>query len=283
MFIGHAELLDANETTQDHQSSQRAETKKLDDDRKNTDPIRGGLFEGAFNKVNPDGEPIQDHEDGVARCPHCWWELEDGECNQCGFAIDESDWDSEDESDMDLPVHDVMDMIHRGLHPHFHPEDFGDATQASDASSVNSSDDDGTTSEMDSFIDDEPPSVPETVDSSHSTVVAPTHRNRPRSESRDIPGIEAPRNHVTIADSSDEEPIRPEPRRRRRSIHDRRPSLATSINMTGGRIDIYTDNQSGSNSRNPITMYDSDSPRRPGRRRSRHSHSTRMRNRNQPI
>lgn len=88
LFIGRAELLENDETTTEHLNNQRAETEKMEKDKANTDPTTGGLFQGCFRRSRLDAVPFHDASDGVDRCPDCAWELEDGECVNCGFAID---------------------------------------------------------------------------------------------------------------------------------------------------------------------------------------------------
>ncbi|EXJ79264.1 hypothetical protein A1O3_08765 [Capronia epimyces CBS 606.96] len=86
MFISRAELLPEDETVQEHQQAKEDEAVMLAADR-----TGGGLFKGAFvqprhhHHIVSWGQGIMDHEDGVIRCPECHWELEDGQCLQCGF------------------------------------------------------------------------------------------------------------------------------------------------------------------------------------------------------
>ena len=103
MFISRVELLPEDETTNEHDEAKREETQQIE-----TDKATGGqgLFKGAFTQskypggarfMQVLGAPIRDVEDGVDRCPVCAWELEDGECNHCGY----NDDDDEDFSDDD--------------------------------------------------------------------------------------------------------------------------------------------------------------------------------------
>ncbi|KAK2753591.1 E3 ubiquitin ligase [Arachnomyces sp. PD_36] len=85
MFTSREELLEKYETAADHSVCQRAETERIDEDKSNTDPREGGLFQGAFNEIPPAGQPIHDVDDGVDRCPMCAWELEGEECYHCGY------------------------------------------------------------------------------------------------------------------------------------------------------------------------------------------------------
>ncbi|KAL1958767.1 hypothetical protein VTO42DRAFT_3886 [Malbranchea cinnamomea] len=98
LFISRPELLEHGESIEEHLANQRAESEKLEADKRNTNPSTGGLFQGCFKKTIPTGVPIYDLEDGVERCPECAWELEEGECLQCGFTVDmisDSEFDSE--------------------------------------------------------------------------------------------------------------------------------------------------------------------------------------------
>ena len=60
-------------------------------DRSNKDPHNGGLFRGCFKLLPTRQTVIIDHEDGVARCPNCTWELEEGWCNGCEEAFEVAD------------------------------------------------------------------------------------------------------------------------------------------------------------------------------------------------
>ncbi|RHZ58848.1 uncharacterized protein CDV56_106996 [Aspergillus thermomutatus] len=89
MFTSRAELLDKNETTAQHERSQREEAEKVEQDKRNTHPREGGLFRGTFNKPIHQA-PIIDVEDNVIRCPRCSWELEDDAgCARCGYHRDD--------------------------------------------------------------------------------------------------------------------------------------------------------------------------------------------------
>lgn len=98
MFISRTELLPEDETVEEHQQAKEDEAGQLAADRAGP-----GLFKGAFKRqYSPRlrwGQGIMDPEDNVMRCPECHWELEDGECTQCGFHEYASD--SEMNSDED--------------------------------------------------------------------------------------------------------------------------------------------------------------------------------------
>ncbi|EXJ96059.1 hypothetical protein A1O1_01185 [Capronia coronata CBS 617.96] len=111
MFISRAELLPEDETVQEHQQAKEDEAVMLAADRTGV-----GLFKGAFvqprhhHHIVSWGQGIMDYEDGVVRCPECHWELEDGQCLQCGFLQYEpgdSESDSEEESIGSQSLHTV--------------------------------------------------------------------------------------------------------------------------------------------------------------------------------
>jgi hypothetical protein len=91
MFTSRAELLDKGETTVEHSKFQREEADRLDKDKANTDPHRGGLFGGLFKPKGPSLKPVVDVDDGVTRCPCCSWELEDEECHNCNWRYQPED------------------------------------------------------------------------------------------------------------------------------------------------------------------------------------------------
>jgi hypothetical protein len=124
LFTSHAELLEKGETTAEHSKHQREEADRLEADKSSTNPQTGGLFQGCFRERRPFGGPIFDVEDGVARCPHCAWELEDDGCVNCGYHVDEdtvtgTDF-SEENSEM-TDYHDGLDEM---------DDDFGDMDEA---------------------------------------------------------------------------------------------------------------------------------------------------------
>ena len=93
VFIGRAELLPPGETVEQHTTWQKEEADAVQQDKENQDPRTGGLFKGCFKprpQRAPSMHPIRDQEDGVDRCPMCSWELEDGECTQCGLFMDDN-------------------------------------------------------------------------------------------------------------------------------------------------------------------------------------------------
>ncbi|KAL5391340.1 hypothetical protein DPSP01_001214 [Paraphaeosphaeria sporulosa] len=95
VLIGRAELLPSGsgDTIEQHKQWQKEEADAVQLDKDNTDPRTGGLFKGCFKSAHARGPSLQvirDQEDGVERCPVCSWELEDGECVQCGLFFDEN-------------------------------------------------------------------------------------------------------------------------------------------------------------------------------------------------
>lgn len=93
VFISRAELLPTGETIELHLKWQKEEADAVQQDKDNTDPRAGGLFKGCFKATHARGPSLQvirDQEDGVERCPVCSWELEDGECVQCGLFFDDN-------------------------------------------------------------------------------------------------------------------------------------------------------------------------------------------------
>ena len=120
MFLTHIELLPEDETLEEHRIGKEAEARLVAADRAGR-----GLFKGLFHKNRfplrglggaLHAAAIVDAEDGVVRCPVCAWELEDGECGQCGWNEDEDDGDfNSDEDDRDIsPVDDFGGPLNLG-------------------------------------------------------------------------------------------------------------------------------------------------------------------------
>ncbi len=76
------------ETTEEHRKLQQEEAATVELDKANHTP-GGGLFRGRFRcfarAPRRTAPVIRDVQDGVNRCPHCMWELEEGECRSCGY------------------------------------------------------------------------------------------------------------------------------------------------------------------------------------------------------
>ncbi|QSS62225.1 hypothetical protein I7I51_04402 [Histoplasma capsulatum] len=196
-FITRAELLENDGTTKEHLLNKRAETEKMESDKSSTDPVNGGLFQGCFKCPLPLNEPINDIADGVTRCPHCAWELEDGGCLHCGYMVDGlSDSDISDDDDsisMTDEIDDVEDgfssvdtdgiawneldpelQYHMYYHHHHHPgfRQISDGSSVMHRSTDHSEDEDLHDSEMSDFIDDG--TIDEGIETDHSTVVGAT-------------------------------------------------------------------------------------------------------------
>ncbi|KAL4906510.1 hypothetical protein BDW74DRAFT_133763 [Aspergillus multicolor] len=122
LFTSRAELLDKGETTDQHIAHQTEEAERLEADKKNKDPKKGGIFRGIFNQTrHRPAQPIYDIDDGVVRCPHCAHELEDEDCLNCGYrheddSMSDTRSDSDENSEMtDDPYGEVDDDIEDGF------------------------------------------------------------------------------------------------------------------------------------------------------------------------
>lgn len=85
----------------------------IEQDKARSTSTRRGLFGGRFrHPTSRRSHVIRDDEDGVDRCPHCTWEIQDGWCEGCGYMV-EDDWSddgsgfTDDLSDLD---HDALDQ-----------------------------------------------------------------------------------------------------------------------------------------------------------------------------
>lgn len=180
MFIGRIELLPEDETIEEHQQAKEEEAGLLAADRAGP-----GLFKGVFlRRPHPIirlGHGVLDQEDNVIRCPECHWELQDGECLQCGFhefeASGDSDSDSEDdESDM-LSLRTIATEYDSDGIP-IPPVDllrhyYGSASD-SEADHADDYDDD---EDMDGFIDDELDGIDD--DDDHGSQATLTNAHHP--------------------------------------------------------------------------------------------------------
>lgn len=126
VFIARAELIPQGETLEEHKKLQKDEADAVQQDKDNKDSRTGGLFKGCFRPLTHHGrgpslQVIRDQEDGVDRCPVCNWELEDGECTQCGLVFDVTGQVSWGDSftgfsDMDeMSEHDAADDLDAGM------------------------------------------------------------------------------------------------------------------------------------------------------------------------
>ncbi|KAI9664962.1 MAG: hypothetical protein M1821_006410 [Bathelium mastoideum] len=90
IFLGRPELLAPGEKMEQQLQWQKDEANTVQEDRKNANPVTGGLFKGCFRQRPPRLRyAIRDEDDGVDRCPSCSWEIEDGHCPNCGYEFDE--------------------------------------------------------------------------------------------------------------------------------------------------------------------------------------------------
>ena len=224
MFINRAELLPEDETVAEHQQAKEDEAGVLAADR--TGP---GLFKGVFSRQR---EPmfnalaaalgnrgIVDRSDGVIRCPDCHWELEDGECLQCGFneyEPGESDYFSEMDSDgsesghtinteYDQDGEEVDGEFHATMHPPaFDPysEGYESATHGTDATGTDHGDYYDEDDEMDGFIERDDANQDDDDDRSEATMTS--YHREARSVARDdSPDLQElynqPGNHAATA------------------------------------------------------------------------------------
>ncbi|KAF2265575.1 hypothetical protein CC78DRAFT_543113 [Lojkania enalia] len=91
IFFARPELLPPGDSLEQHQKWRKEEADLVQQDKDNKDPKTGGLFKGCFRSTRHSARSlrvVRDQEDGVDRCPMCNWELEDGECAQCGLFFD---------------------------------------------------------------------------------------------------------------------------------------------------------------------------------------------------
>jgi hypothetical protein len=145
VFVQRQALLPSGETTEQHEQWRKEEADIVQQDRNNEDPRTGGLFKGAFNRpARPGGilQPIRDEEDGVDRCPVCTYELEDGECLNCGLSFNEdgeAQWpdgfagfsDMDEASEHDMNTEDIlsemeMEMDEEAMAAGFYPDGASD-------------------------------------------------------------------------------------------------------------------------------------------------------------
>ena len=103
-LISRPELLLHDETTEKHGQWAIEEASILSTAKASKGPSRS-----LFGLHDEGRRPLYDMEDGVHRCPNCNWELEDGECNSCGYQGGDSDTDADwssvsGESERDSPA-----------------------------------------------------------------------------------------------------------------------------------------------------------------------------------
>lgn len=95
-FTKHAQLLGGpEETVELHEQARKEQKAAILKDKNSKAPRTGGLFKGIFSVTSraprQPSRPFYDPEDGVARCPDCMWELEDGMCAHCNNFYGPSD------------------------------------------------------------------------------------------------------------------------------------------------------------------------------------------------
>lgn len=96
---------------EEHAQWQKEEAEIVQNDKENRDLRKGGLFKGCFERRHyTRTRPLHDVEDNVDRCPHCHWELEDGECLRCGIPNEDDFWSDYSGSELDDLVGGEDDM-----------------------------------------------------------------------------------------------------------------------------------------------------------------------------
>ena len=97
IFANRPELMPPGETTEEHKKWQAEEAAVVEKDR-SSKGSKGGLFRGCFRRRSiMRAAPIRD--DGIDRCPRCTWELEDGQCESCGYPDGGAQLSESDSSD----------------------------------------------------------------------------------------------------------------------------------------------------------------------------------------
>ena len=111
IFANRAELMPVGETTEEHKQWQDEEAALVERDRSS----RVGLFRGCFRMLTRRpitlAAPVRDDEDNVDRCPRCTWELEDGQCGSCGYAVEDAGSSGSDGAEYYHPD-EIYDMEH---------------------------------------------------------------------------------------------------------------------------------------------------------------------------
>ncbi|EEQ34376.1 RING finger domain-containing protein [Microsporum canis CBS 113480] len=286
MFIGRSELTDANETTHEHLANQVAETERVEKDKKNTDPKTGGLFQGCFNKIKA---PIRDNDEGVTRCPGCFWELEDGECMHCGYTMSDSDQGLDYDDDLD-DIEELENILADNMTEEEDDDDddnfvlgddrygqfgfnyhsdqpfmdtFGGDESMGDDSIDGSSSEEASAEE--DTMDEESNDSADDSESSHSTVHRASNgrgSSVAEAETSSAQGILS--SDRTEADS-DEDPIRRPSRRRNARSHQLHQQIDLSVQMNGVRMHLRGQNgavaRSGTDPLNALVINDSSPPR----------------------
>jgi hypothetical protein len=125
MFISRVELLPEDETTAEHDQAKLIEAQLIETDRTARTDGEPSLFKGAFctPRLRLHG-PIRDEEDCVLRCPNCAWEMEDGECGQCGYADHDAGFsDGEDQEGDTIDSRSVISVASSTMDANIDTED----------------------------------------------------------------------------------------------------------------------------------------------------------------
>ncbi|KAK2748287.1 E3 ubiquitin ligase [Myotisia sp. PD_48] len=309
MIVARSELADTNENVAEHEANKLAELEKVERDRNNEDPETGGLFQGCFRKrARP--RPIRDPYDDVDRCPHCIWELEEGECLQCGYV--ESDIsglsvsvpDDDESTDSDIGSDAVIDLetllygtpAHRAVanvidyhagpmsfissdreigdtSDNFYASDASDAFDAFDASDDFAASDDFDASDTSDASDT--PNDSDVSDASDASDASGSTIHR-GSASQEIANSQETAEQL-VTDSEDEGPVGPGSRRRGRGRSNRGQAYSQppieNVDLTVN-IDLVVPEhaQSSGHAENPIEL--DNTPEHRNRRRVRHFSSS---------
>jgi hypothetical protein len=176
LFISRAELLPDDEDIETHQQACEDETQQVEKDR-----TVGKPFGGSFLPLVTFGSrsPIHDTSDRVRRCPQCFWELEDGWCNNCEFEYGLDGWPDDSDSGGSIPddesIRDLISVsngvLHDGNSPSSrrrrHPARHHDSHPTEDLDSSSAAEDDHDT-DLDGFIEDDMPNEREQSDDSQN-------------------------------------------------------------------------------------------------------------------
>ena len=145
IFANRAELMPPGETTEEHKKWQAEEAALLEKDRSSKGP-KGGLFRGCFRRHSiMRAAPIRD--DGVDRCPRCTWELEEGQCESCGYPDEGAELSESDGPDyypdelyhmdhVDDMDDDILDALAEGAYARGHGPVYGEDLDSNHSQSV---------------------------------------------------------------------------------------------------------------------------------------------------
>ncbi|KAI9848696.1 MAG: hypothetical protein M1837_006783 [Sclerophora amabilis] len=90
VFMKRQELIPTGETSEEHSTWRKEALESVERDKAGNSDSNRGLFRGCFRKRQNQLRAIRDEEDRVARCPRCWYELEDNICMRCQLEFDEN-------------------------------------------------------------------------------------------------------------------------------------------------------------------------------------------------